>query len=49
MEMAKKHKDALQSCEQRPHNLPIVEASNAQEKKVRWGGGVIINVPSHSH
>ncbi|KAL9969354.1 hypothetical protein ACROYT_G021558 [Oculina patagonica] len=33
MEMSKKQKDALQKCEQRPHNLPIVEASNAQEKK----------------
>ena len=34
MELSKKQKDALQSCEQRPHNLPLVEASNAQEKKV---------------
>lgn len=32
--MAKKQKDALQKCEQRPHNLPLVEATNAQEKKV---------------
>ena len=32
--MAKKHKDAIQQCEQRPHNLPLVEASNTQEKKV---------------
>lgn len=31
--MAKKQKDALQKCEQRPHNLPLVEATNAQEKK----------------
>lgn len=34
MQMAKKQKDALQQCEQRPHNRPLVEASNAQEKKV---------------
>lgn len=34
MQMAKKQKDALQKCEQRPHNLPLVEAANAQEKKV---------------
>lgn len=34
MQMAKKQKDALQRCEQRPHNLPLVEATNAQEKKV---------------
>ncbi|XP_027043944.1 protein DGCR6-like [Pocillopora damicornis] len=33
MQMAKKHKDAIQQCEQRPHNLPLVEASNTQEKK----------------
>jgi len=34
MQLSKKQRDALQSCEQRPHNLPLVEASNAQEKKV---------------
>ena len=34
MQLSKKQKEALQSCEQRPHNLPLVEASNAQEKKV---------------
>ena len=34
MELSKKQRDAIQSCEQRPHNLPLVEASNAQEKKV---------------
>lgn len=34
--MAKKHKDAIQQCEQRPHNLPLVEASNKQEKKVSF-------------
>ncbi|XP_067050243.1 protein DGCR6-like isoform X2 [Acropora muricata] len=33
MELSKKQRNALQSCEQRPHNLPLVEASNAQEKK----------------
>lgn len=33
MELSKKQRDMLQSCEQRPHNLPLVEASNAQEKK----------------
>lgn len=33
MELSKKQRDLLQSCEQRPHNLPLVEASNAQEKK----------------
>lgn len=33
MELSKKQRDAIQSCEQRPHNLPLVEASNAQEKK----------------